>query len=226
MNIICVNVTNKGYTYLQNIINNFIRQDYENKKLIIIFNSNINKDTVKDILYSNGIMEYILEIIPDKTLGECLNHSTTFEYDIWCKMDDDDYYGKDYLKNSVKYMISKNADIVGKRDMYIYVPELKKIFFKQHGGSNKYINWIHGSSLIVHKKVFNTILFPHKNRGEDTQFQQMAFKRGFKIYATTTDDFIYIRRLNNRNHTWIFNLKEYLKNSTSVPLDGIENHIC
>ena len=110
MNIICVNVTNKGYTYLQNIINNFIRQDYENKKLIIIFNSNINKDTVKDILYSNGIMEYILEIIPDKTLGECLNHSTTLlEYDIWCKMDDDDYYGKDYLKNSVKYMISKNV---------------------------------------------------------------------------------------------------------------------
>jgi hypothetical protein len=235
LNICVTTVTNKGYKYLPNIINNFIRQIYPYKKLIIIFNSaDIKKETVVDQLYSNGIIDCIVEIISDKTLGQCLNYSIQQipeSYDIWCKMDDDDYYGENYLMTNLESMLRSKADIVGRRDMYIYVPEWKKLFFKKNGGNNILVPWVQGASLFVKKKVFNKVMFPDKNRGEDTHFGHAARRSGFKTFAAPFNDFIVVRRLNNRNHTWLIDLKQYLKNSVVVSskifknFKGFDNHI-
>ena len=68
--IIISSVTNKGYKFLPNIINNFVRQDYPYKKLIIIFNSdNVDEEYIKDELYSNAILDYEIKIIPNITLS-------------------------------------------------------------------------------------------------------------------------------------------------------------
>lgn len=233
---ICITtVTNKGYKYLPNIINNFLRQTYPYKKLIIIFNSvDIKKEVVEDQLYSNGIIDCIVEIIPDKSLGQCLNYSINQipeSYGIWCKMDDDDYYGENYLMTNLEAMLRSNADVVGRRDMYIYVPEWKKLYFKKNGGNNMLVPWVQGASLFVKKNVFNKVMFPDKNKGEDTHFGHAVRNNGFKTFAAPINDFIVVRRLNNRNHTWLIDLKKYLKHSVVVSLNlfkknkGIDNHI-
>lgn len=225
-------VTNRGYRYLPNIINNFIRQSYPLKKLIIIFNSaDIKKEKVIDQLYSNGITECEVQVFPDKSLGACLNYSISKipeNYDIWCKMDDDDYYGEKYLLTNLEAMFRSKADIVGRRDMYIYVHELNKLFFKENGGNNKFVSWVQGASLFVKKNVFNKVLFPDKNKGEDTQFGENAQIKGFKTFASPINDFIVVRHLNNNNHTWKIDLVKYLKNSKSVNIKifkGYDNHI-
>ena len=233
---VCITtITNKGYKYLPNIINNYIRQIYPYKKLIIIFNSDdVKKDEINDKLYSNGITDSIIEIIPNKSLGQCLNYSIQQipeQYDIWCKMDDDDFYGKNYVMTNLESMLRTNADIIGRRDMYVYVPGINKLYFKKNGGHNIFVEWVQGASLFVKKNVFKKVIFPDKNKGEDTHFQLIAKKKGFKIFASYVNDFIVVRRLNNNNHTWSIDLKKYLKNSLLISSNifiknkDIQNHI-
>jgi len=232
--IFVTSVTNKGYKYLPNIINNFIRQSYPHKKLMIIFNSNnVKKVEVLDQLYSNGITESEcdIEIFPDKSLGHCLNHSVKKipnDYNIWSKMDDDDYYGENYLMTNLEAMLRSKADIVGRRDMYVYVPEWRKLYFRKNGGNNILVPWVQGASLFVKKDVFNKVMFPDKNKGEDTHFGHSARNNGFKTFAAPINDFIVVRRLNNRHHTWIIDLNKYLKNSKIINVKlfkGRDNHI-
>jgi GT2 family glycosyltransferase len=237
--IFVVAVTNKGYDYLSNVINNFIRQTYPSKRLMIIFNSSdIKKEDIEDKLFLNGIVNAIVKIIPDESLGYCLNESIKEipeEYKIWCKMDDDDFYGKNYLTTNLKAMLRSKADIIGRRDMYIYVPELKKLYLKYKKVNNKFVDWVQGASLFLNKIVFNKVLFPDRKRGSDTQFLLSCKNNGFKIFASTINDFIVIRRLNNHNHTWVIDLNKYLNDCVYLPtnvssnvftkMEGFNNHI-
>ena len=218
--IFVTTVTNRGYKYLPNIINNFIRQKYPLKKLIIIFNCNdVEKEVVIDQLYSNGITDCEVEIFPDKSLGNCLNHSIKkipTDYTIWAKMDDDDYYGENYLLINLEAMLRSKADVVGRRDMYVYVPNWNKLYFRKNGGNNIPVPWVQGASLFVKKDVFKKVIFPDKNRGEDTEFGHTVRNTGFKTFAANYNDVIVVRRDNNNDHTWKIDLKNYLKNSKEV----------
>lgn len=230
--IVVASVTNKGYRFLPNIINNFIRQTYPFKKLIIIFNSaDVKEDVIKDELYSNAIIDYEIKIIPDQSLGHCLNHSIgkiPDDYDIWAKMDDDDYYGENYLTTNLKAMMFSRADIVGRRDMYIYVPEWNKLYFRKNGGNNILVPWVQGASLFVKKNVFKKVIFPDKNKGEDTHFGHEVRKKGFRTFAAPINDFVVIRRLHNKNHTWLIDLKQYLRYGVPINVKkfkGKDKHV-
>lgn len=205
MNIYIVCVTNRGHKYLPNIVNNYKRQNYENKKLHIIFNMDIDNKSIVDYLEENKVTGYKVSIIPDKTLGECLNYSVECipeDYSIWTKMDDDDYYGKNYLLHNLEGMLKSKVYVVGRGTMYVYVPESKKVYLKNVGGYNKYTNFIQGATLFVNKKIFEKIKFPDKNTGEDSHFLKSVLREGYKIYSVTLNDFIYTRHIDSKFHTW------------------------
>ena len=230
--IVVASVTNKGYRFLPNIINNFVRQTYPYKKLIIIFNSaDVKEEEVKDELYSNAITDYEIKIIPDQSLGYCLNYTISKipeDYNIWAKMDDDDYYGEDYIMTNLEAMFRSKADVVGRRDMYIYVQEWNKLYFRKNGGHNILVPWVQGASLFVAKYVFKKVMFPDKNKGEDTHFGHEVRRKGFRTFAAPINDFVVIRRLNNASHTWKIDLKKYLRFSTPININkfkGKDKHI-
>jgi hypothetical protein len=229
--IVVTTVSNRGFRYLPNIINNFVRQKYPFKKLIIVFNCEINLESVSEQLYSNGITDYLIESFPKKSLGHCLNYSISNipeDYSIWTKMDDDDYYGENYLLTNLESMVYSKADIVGRRDMFVYVPELKRLYFKNNGGKNKRVSWVQGATFFIKKHVFDKVLFPDKNSGEDTQFITKAKNKNFMIFAGPVNDLVVIRHTNNKKHTWKLNLADYLKTCKVIPLKnfkGVDNHI-
>lgn len=203
INIVCV--SNRGLKYLPNIINNYKRQNYESKRLHIIFNSKVEKDDVENYIKESKIENYFVSYYPDKTLGECLNSSIKKmeeEYTIWCKMDDDDYYCSNYLLHNLEGMLKSNSLIVGRGSIFVYVPETKKIFIKNTGGISRYTKFVYGATLFVDRKVFSQIKFPTKNSGEDSDFLSNATRKKIKIYSTTMNDFISIRHIDSKFHTW------------------------
>lgn len=186
---------------LENVFENFDRQLYENKEMIIVLNNNkmsIQQWEKKAKSYENIS---IFQLDENITLGSCLNFAVSkTKYDILAKFDDDDYYGPKYLSDSIKFL--KNADIIGKAASFVYFKKSKTLAIRSPLKENKYVKHMDGPTLIIKKHVFDKILFSDIPRGVDTQFSKDAISIGFKIYSTNRFHHVYIRSESSENHTW------------------------
>ncbi|MGF7059996.1 glycosyltransferase [Brassicibacter mesophilus] len=194
--------TNKE-KYVNNIFENYKRQKYEKKELIIILNDNkldLEKYKQKAAEYNNVRVFHIDE---KKDLSDCINFGAAqSSCDLIAKFDDDDYYGPYYLTEAV-YAIEKfNAGVVGKSRFYAYFEDSRKIGIRRNGVENGYTGYIHGPTLVIKRKVFNKFKFKNMSHGADQHFLRDCKKNKIKIYSTTRKNFIYIRHKSLQHHTW------------------------
>ena len=123
---------------INNIIENFERQNYERKELIIVLNYiNPNIKKWESILSKYDNIE-ISMINPKYSLGECLNHAITkSKFDYIAKFDDDDYYGPNYLNESMFQLENRDANIIGKSCIYIYFKDKKALGLRNESKENR-----------------------------------------------------------------------------------------
>jgi hypothetical protein len=189
-------VTNKTEPrIITNIFNNFKRQLYPSKELILVINS--NEDVIKYNTVANemDILNYhIYTLKPTITLGECLNYSIREMNGIyWAKMDDDDYYGEKYLVEAHYSLITNKTDLVGKKSVRLY-DEDTSTMYNLNQSKNKFVTFVRGPTFFCHKSLFSKhIIFHHLNHGEDTKLLKDLIKHCKKIYASSDENFIYIR---------------------------------
>ena len=216
-------ITNKGMKFLPNIIHNFLRQKYPHKTLCIIFNCVIDIDKVQKILNEKKI-QYIIDSKPELTQWACNKYSVSKmkETDmVWCKMDDDDYYGPSYVLINLQYMIHYKALIVGRDEYYVYIPEIDTLYYKK--GRQGKVSQIAGPTIFVHKYIFTKISFDNVPSMGDTMFQKKCRNLRIPIYSVPNYDFIYIRRINGSSHTWKIDTKKYVENMKRVPSSSFKD---
>ena len=129
ISVVCI--TNKNdVRIIKNIFNNYKRQIYQNKELIIIVNSNKSIDEYYKIADDMNIQNYNIYLLkPEITLGQCLNYSIyKMNGTFWAKMDDDDYYGEKYLTEAYFCLNKTKADIVGKKSVRVYDEDTKTLY--------------------------------------------------------------------------------------------------
>lgn len=193
--------------YIMNVFENFNRQLFRNKELIIILNNNqmnIREWILKSKEYTNIS---VFQIDERKSLGYCLNYGIKkANYNVIAKLDDDDYYGPGYLSQAVKAL--KYADVVGKYTTYVYFEDSKILAIRNSKRDNRYVYRIEGPTLVFKKEVFNKIKFQDKSLGEDIQFCKDCTKNGIKMYATDKYNYVYIRHGSLDKHAW--NIKDEL----------------
>lgn len=212
-------VTKRGFEFLPNVINNFKRQTYKDKKLTIVFTCNIDKEKVKEELEKNELIDCDFYIFPYKNQWDCHKFTATLiptDYSIWAKMDDDDYYGPNYLYTNLKSMIYSTALIVGRSNYYIYIPESDELFYKESQGINRFVKHIAGASLFLHKNIFKYVTFNNLNSAGDVDFINRCLRKGFRIFSSANNDFVVVRSCNNNNHTWKINLNNYLSDTKKI----------
>lgn len=199
-----------------NILNNFSRQIYSDKELILIFNKkSFDIDNIKNIINKYNI-NYKLIIIDDKkSLGVCLNSSLKYcSGKYWSKFDDDDYYGKRYLTEAIYYLKNKIYKIIGKNSGYIFDKINQKLYLKK-GPQSEVVNFIKGGTITCDITVFNKVKFPNKNVGEDTEFLRNCVANNIKIYTSKYNDYIHIRG-EIKDHTWKMGISDILGNNSCI----------
>lgn len=186
---------------LQNVFENYERQLYKNKEMIIVLNNNkmnINEWRKKAKSYDNISVFQLDENI---SLGKCLNFAVSkARYDIIAKFDDDDYYGRKYLSDSIKAL--KYADIIGKAASFVYFKKSKTLAVRSPLKENKYVKHMDGPTLIIKRHVLDKIAFADIPKGVDTRFSKDCINNGFKIYSTNKFHHVYIRSESSEDHTW------------------------
>ena len=163
---------------MENIFANYERQEWTNKELIIILNNDL-MDLEKWKLEAEKYKSVSVYKLPeDRTLGKCLNLGVeNAKYKYVAKFDDDDYYGPDYLDESLDTMLKQNASVVGKRTCFMYLPNHKELKLRFPGQEMCRVNILQGGTIFTTKKLLQLIPFPNKNLGECYYFLQKCRKK-------------------------------------------------
>lgn len=197
--------------YMNNIFDNYARQSYPVKELIIILNSSYldlsdwcrkaqNYDNVK-----------IFKRPESESVGACLNfavNQTTFPY--LANFDHDDYYGPNYLYDFMTIAPYKEISVFGKKTHYVYFKDQNNLAIIHPGRENEYADYIINCTLFVKKEIFQKVRFIDDNV-VDEQFGADCTRLGIPIYAIGKYNFAYIRRDDLKLHTYKLDNKQLLQ---------------
>lgn len=189
---------------MNEVFDNYQRQRWNgHMELIIVLNNDemdIRKWKKKALQYQNV---KVYQVPQSVTVGECKNFAVDqATYDVIAKLDDDDYYSPFFIDSSMKVMKKTNAAIVGKKECFYYLEGSKELLSTGSRKINQYVPHVADSSMLIQKKVFKSVQFPHLPNRSDTEFQKAALEAGFRIYAGDQYDYLIIRKANTSSHTW------------------------
>jgi hypothetical protein len=189
--------------YFNNILDNYMRLNYQNKELLIILNNNL-LDIDKYRLITNKLENVrVYQIDENYTIGDCLNTGINeSQYNFFAKMDDDDFYGSNYLTDLMNVFKYTDADITGKTSSFVYFEESNDLYFRDPYYEYKYVGCVLGSTILAKKEVFNKIRFRSLNNGEDSYFLEDCTRLGLKIYAADKFNYVCMRHKYLQHHTW------------------------
>jgi glycosyltransferase involved in cell wall biosynthesis len=194
--------TNRPHFFMH-ILQNYKRQQYPLKELIIV----LNKDSMKLSDYRHRVKAYknvsVYQVAEKYSLGRCLNYAVRqAKYPNIAKFDDDDYYSPYYIAEQIQAINHSGASIVGKWAHMIYVEEKKLLILRFPSQKNRFVKNVAGGSIFFKKRVFKRLRFANRTIGEDANFLKRARSIGLKIYASSPFNFVGIRRKNKDHHTW------------------------
>lgn len=141
------------------------------------------------------------------------------------KIDDDDFYGREYLNDQVAALRFSQAAIVGKGAYYCYLPGLGYSGLVSAEKENCYVDLIAGPTIVAWRSTFEKVPFSPVTVGEDTRFLREASRIGLSIYSS--DRFNFVRyRLNKDQHTWSQGTLHFIERSKAISKDFPDEAIC
>lgn len=225
--LICV--TNKP-KLLKFVVDKFNLFSYRNKELIVCLHDiDIDKeyfdylDKKNDNYYYSEYHLYennnknirIIRFNNNNKIGNMFNFAINISNGEYLfKIDDDDYYSKEWVTNSINlHKKNENYCVIGKSSFYVYFSEVKEMRIYGWSYDEKETDWIGGFSISFHRSLTNFNNFKFLSKGEDSSFIKYSVKLGYVLYTQElNEDIIFIR--NNKYNT--LNDDSIYKNSKLV----------
>lgn len=157
---------------------------------------------VKALAHQYGVGRYQVLTAPQEvSLGECLNKCVAAASgEVLSKMDDDDYYGPNYLADLLHALQFSQADVVGKLAHYMHFTSNKANVLRMQHLEHTFSRTVMGPTITARREVFEAHPFEALNRGEDTAFLKAVTTAGRSIYSADRYNFCQMR--SSAGHTW------------------------
>ena len=210
--------------FISRALANYKSQTYLRKEWIILLNSSQNTTVNIEKICQNNPDIRVLQLHEEKNIGACLNLGIEkASGDYWFKMDDDDFYGPNYILDMMLEMRAVDADIFGKPTGFIYLEEKDQLLLRHEAGDSQHI---HGSQNVPHMcgatisgkmQSFPEIQFSEDLRAcVDTDFLRLCKVAGLRIYLSNIHGFAAMRGKDKTSHTWRAGDDLLKKNSTHI----------
>jgi hypothetical protein len=157
---------------------------------------------VDELAREHGVSNLQLLTAPrELSLGECLNRCVLGSNgEVLTKMDDDDYYGPEYLRDLLHALEFSRATVVGKQAHYMHFLSRGATVLRSGHKEHQYSRLVAGPTITARREVFQAHPFAPINRGEDTGFLESVSQSGGAIYSADRFNFCQIR--SGTGHTW------------------------
>ncbi|WP_057092465.1 glycosyltransferase [Comamonas thiooxydans] len=231
--LISIITCTKRPNMIDRIVENMTIQNHANCELILVLQdfSDAQRDELVNKLKSKSSNIKRIEVIVNNnkeiTLGERFNCAAEYaEGEFLAKMDDDDFYFKNYLSDMIIPFSFGDYAMVGKREIYMYLSGSNKLVKRYPEIKHKEVDFVAGPTFVIRKSIFDQIKFESRNTGEDSSFIKNLRTAGHKIYAADPFNFIQFRS-SPSNHTWAATDEEVLGGKlTRVVSDFMDVSFC
>ncbi|MBN1609284.1 MAG: glycosyltransferase [Polyangiaceae bacterium] len=159
----------------------------------------------------------VLQIDADQRLADGLNlavrHAKTRYL---AKIDDDDYYGENYLLDSMLAVRYSEAALVGKASYFVYLQGSDRMALRFPGRHYRFSERVAGATFVWDLHQIRGIEFERVRQGTDSAFVAAVKSAGLPIFAADPFNFLHIRHAEGSEHTWKATDKEILRKASVV----------
>lgn len=186
--ISCLCITHNRKRSLERAIACFEAQEYSNKELFILYESEDVKaaKTLSNYKNHKNIALYEVPSRPKLVLGELRNIAIRESSgDFFCQWDDDDWYSVDRLEAQYNHIITNNKLCCVLNNWIVFDSLYKQAFLS--------IKRLWEGSILCNKKALNGHSpYLTRSKGEDTHFIKELDKRDLIVQLDRPDIYIYI----------------------------------
>lgn len=209
-------VSNRPDRVLQ-AVDGFLGQQYGGKELVVGchgFDGGAVKAHVDGLDSADGVR--VLEFPEVWSLGRCLNEAAlATTASVLAKIDDDDFYGPNYLLDAVLARRYSGAAVVGKASQFTYVESADTTVLRRGATEETFVDGVlTGATLVFDRAVWDAVRFPDRPRMVDVHFISGVRASGANVYANGRWEFVYRRSVTG--HTWMVDDEEFLRGSESA----------
>lgn len=137
------------------------------------------------------------------SLGQCLNAAIELtEYPIIAKVDDDDYYYKNYLLDQWLALKYSNADLVGKSASFYYFEKDDLFVLRRLNDHSRFCDHIMGATIMSPAHIMKNLMFSDLPRAVDSDYIKRLKESDGIIYASHPYEMCVYRAKDISKHTW------------------------
>ncbi|WP_054739953.1 glycosyltransferase [Cellulosilyticum ruminicola] len=197
---------------IEHLIENYYRQEYKHKELIIVINNDNMQTAIFDKYIAKDSSIHVYRLPARLHLAQCLNLAVSkAKLDYIARFDDDDFYGEKYLQEINENFQTKHCDIINKGSFYTYFKEIKILMKRGSGKENRYGAEGGGATTCFKKEIFNNINYVSIDRCDSVLMKACRAAR-YKIYSTSSHNFMAVRSTDISVHTYQKPFEFFLKN--------------
>ena len=198
-------------------IENYKKQVYAEKELLLILNNAIFDVESIEAQARDLNNVRIVQVDGGVTLGESLNRGVEEASGYYiAKMDDDDYYGENYLSDMMLAADFSGAEILGKGTYFVHMKAGNITALRSVASQHEFTDFVAGATLTGRREVLREIRFPDCTRGEDSSLLAKASKAGCRIYSADAFNMLVVRGTDHQRHTWDIGDSDFLKNCRNI----------
>jgi hypothetical protein len=196
--------TNRAHE-IENVLANVGRQSHRDVELVLVAHGlRLDYGKLRSQAQDAGIEHVtIVEADHQLSLGSCMNLGVEASSGSYiAKMDDDNYYGRNYLHDLLQAFDYTDAGIVGKWAHYVWLRSTDAVVLRHPDSEHRYERRVQGGSMLFDGDMLRDLRFNDLPRAVDSDILDRAAAAGVKIYSADRYNYVSVRNVSQDGHTW------------------------
>ena len=178
-----------------NALENFSRQTYKKKELILVINE--TECDVRPIRWQVEAFHNIHIVVVKSPLDEIANFAQGANVaagDYLVRMNGADKYGEKYLSDTMLTLGFIEAEILGKATYFVHFEEENSMAIKVLGPEHQYTDVVEDATLMIRREVFNELIAKNRELDNERTVLMRAARANCRIYSTDRFNYLLVRR--------------------------------